>query len=162
VKTAYDARAVANYFLELARHEGVRITPMGIQKLVYFAHGWMLAIYGRPLITQRIEAWDYGPVIGDLYREFKRFGDLPITELANAVQMIGTKFQVTRPEIPKHQDPEVARLLDQTWGTYKHFTAIQLSNMTHVAGSPWSVARDNNQQFIDDDSIKRYFSNLAK
>jgi uncharacterized phage-associated protein len=152
VKTTYDARAVANYFLELAMPEGVPITPMAIQKLVYFAHGWMLAVYGRPLISQLIQAWDYGPVIVDLYREFKHFGDLPITQLAKDVHL----------RIQKYRDPAVADLLNQTWETYKHFTAIQLSNMTHVRGSPWSLAREKNQPFIDNDSIRTYFLALAK
>src|ERR1700736_6544090 len=93
----YDARAVANYFLQRANAEGIPITPMAIQKLVYFAHGWMLAVYGRPLINQRIEAWEYGPVIRDLYQQFKRFGDLKITEPAKDVQVAGSGFQVTHP-----------------------------------------------------------------
>jgi uncharacterized phage-associated protein len=160
--TTYDARAVANYFLDLAKRDGIPITPMAIQKLVYFAHGWMLAVYGRPLISQRIAAWDYGPVIHDLYQEFKRFGDLPITEPAKVVQMTGAAFQITHPVIPKYQDPDVAQLLDQVWEAYKHFTAIQLSNMTHAPGSPWSIARQKNQPFIDDDWIKTYFSASPK
>ena len=122
---------------------------MAIQKLVYFAHGWMLAVYGRPLISQGIAAWDYGPVINDLYQEFKHFGNLSITEPARAFC-----------EIPKYQDPEVADLLDRVWKAYKHFTAIQLSNMTHVPDSPWSIARKNGQSFIGDDLIKTYFSTL--
>jgi uncharacterized phage-associated protein len=160
--TTYDARAVANYFLDLAKRDGTPVTPMAIQKLVYFAHGWMLGVYGRPLISQRIEAWEYGPVISDLYHAFKHFGDLPITEPAKAAQMTGTMFQITQPKIPKYQDPDVAKLLDQVWEAYKHFTAIQLSNMTHLPGSPWRTARQNGQPFIDDDCIKKYFSALPK
>lgn len=159
---AYDARAVANYFLERADAEGIPITPMAIQKLVYFAHGWMLAVYGRPLIRQKIEAWDYGPVIRDLYDAFRNFGNLPITEPAKAAQITGTALQITQPKISKHQDPEMENLLGQVWETYKHFTAIQLSNMTHVPGSPWRTARENDQPFISDDLISTYFSALAK
>jgi uncharacterized phage-associated protein len=158
----YDARAVANYFLELANAEGLPVTPMAIQKLVYFAHGWMLAVYGRPLISQRIEAWDYGPVIKDLYHEFKRFGDSPILEPARAAQLADTLFRITTPEIPKYQDPEVASLLNQVWEAYKHFTAIQLSNLTHAPGSPWSMSRKHNHPVIDDDVIKRFFSAFPK
>jgi uncharacterized phage-associated protein len=135
---------------------------MEMQKLVYFAHGWMLGVYERPLISQRVEAWDYGPVISDLYHAFKHFGNLPITQPAKSAQMTGRAFHVTQPEFPKHQDPQVASLLDRVWATYKHFTAIQLSNMTHAPDSPWSTARKNNQPFIDDDLIKKYFRCLTK
>jgi uncharacterized phage-associated protein len=122
----------------------------------------MLGVYGRPLISQRIEAWDYGPVISDLYQAFKRYGNLPITEPAHTAQMIGSVFRVTVPQIPKHQDPGVASLIGKVWATYKHFTAIQLSNMTHTPGSPWSTARENNQTFIDDDVMKKYFSEIPR
>ena len=159
----YDARAVANYFLDLAKAEGIPITPMGLQKLVYFAHGWMLAFYGRPLISDRIEAWDYGPVIPVLYHQFKRFGNLPITEPALDVLVApGIAPRLKKPEIPKYEDPDAARLLDQVWDAYKGFTGIQLSNMTHAPGSPWSQARKSDQPFIDDESIKRYFVSLPK
>jgi uncharacterized phage-associated protein len=94
---AYDARAVANYFLELGNAEAHPITPMAIQKFVYFAHGWMLAVYGRQLITQRVEAWDFGPVIRELYNEFKKFGDQPITELARSIKVFGTQIRIVRP-----------------------------------------------------------------
>ena len=135
---------------------------MAMQKFVYFAHGWMLGVYERPLISQRIEAWDYGPVISDLYHAFKQFGNQPITEPAKVFQIAGTTIRVTHPGIPKYQDPKVTDLLGRVWEAYKHFTAIQLSNMTHAPDSPWSTARKNNQPFIDDDLIKRYFSALPR
>src|SRR5271157_4349946 len=93
-----DARAVANYFLDLAKKENRPIDPMGIQKFVYFAHGWNLAMYGRPLIIQDVEAWDYGPVIRDLYQDFKRFGNGPIETPAMTFGVEpGRRFQFIKP-----------------------------------------------------------------
>lgn len=67
----YSAKAIANKFLDIAESEGAKIDPMKMQKLVYIAHGWGLGFLGEPLITQDIEAWKYGPIISDLYHEFK-------------------------------------------------------------------------------------------
>jgi hypothetical protein len=100
-----DARAVANYFLDVAGKENRTIDPMGIQKLVYFAHGWNLAMYGRPLIVQNVEAWDYGPVIRDLYQDFKRFGNGPIKMPAMALSFGPGRFQFMKPELNGQAPP---------------------------------------------------------
>lgn len=154
-----DARAVANYFLGLAKKEDKKLDPLGIQVLVYFAHGWNLAITGRPLISQRIEAGPNGPIIRDLYDAFSRFGYAPITEPA-------MKWSVVIPSSPpalRAEFPEIAggpatmSLLNDVWNTYKRFTSIQLSNMTHDPGSPWKAARDQHQPFIEDGLLQQYF-----
>jgi uncharacterized phage-associated protein len=76
---ATSARAVANEFLRLAEEDGRALTPLQIIKLVYIAHGWMLALYQRPLITDCVEAWKYGPVIPQLYHDVNRYGAGSIT-----------------------------------------------------------------------------------
>jgi uncharacterized phage-associated protein len=154
----YDAKAVANLFLELAWDEGKNIDPLGIQVLVYFAHGWNLAIHGRPLLTQRIEAGENGPVIRDLYEEFGRFGFAPITGLATKLKYgpgSPPEVEVEYPEVT--DDPQTVSLLRDVWNAYKRFTSIQLSNMTHDPGSPWSLAFDQHQPVIDDSLLQQYF-----
>jgi uncharacterized phage-associated protein len=44
----YDPKAIANYFLTLAADHDQTLDPMMIQKSVYFAHGWHLAILDTP------------------------------------------------------------------------------------------------------------------
>ncbi len=60
---AFAARQVANWFIERAAQEGEYLTQLKLQKLVYMAHGWNLALLGKPLISENIEAWKWGPVI---------------------------------------------------------------------------------------------------
>ena len=80
-----NALAVANYFVELSKRDKVPLHLLGLVKRVYIAHGFSLAITGRPLIDprfDRIEAWKYGPVIPSVYHSFKHNKYDPITEPA--------------------------------------------------------------------------------
>ncbi|MCC7437458.1 MAG: DUF4065 domain-containing protein [Armatimonadetes bacterium] len=63
----YDSRIVGNSFLDIALKDGTALTPMKLLKLVYIAHGWHLGIMGKPLISDEVQAWKYGPVIPKLY-----------------------------------------------------------------------------------------------
>ena len=64
----YSSKAVANSFLDIAEAGNVNdISPMKLQKLVYYAHAWHLAFLGQPLIREEVQAWKFGPVIPDVY-----------------------------------------------------------------------------------------------
>ena len=69
---------VANVLLSTARAQQKSLTPLQLMKLAYMSHGWMLAMTGKPLFNNRIEAWKYGPVIPDLYTQIKKYGSNPM------------------------------------------------------------------------------------
>lgn len=156
-----DSLAVANYFLDLASESKKTLDQMKLQKLVYFAHGWHLATNGSPLINECVEAWEYGPVVPSIYHAFKQFGSGQITEKASRLEFIDPDsacFQFITPAI---DEPRAKRLLKQIWETYGEFSAVQLSNMTHEADSPWSktyaTAHGRKGVDIPDSMIKEYF-----
>lgn len=63
---------VAKYLLILVdREAGDAITQLKLQKLMYIAQGIHLALYDKPLLKEEIEAWQHGPVVRELYNEFK-------------------------------------------------------------------------------------------
>jgi uncharacterized phage-associated protein len=163
VRMGYSAKAVANYFLEKAKAEGESLSPMKLQKLVYFAHGWNLAVRDQPLINEDIQAWQFGPVIPSLYREFKQFGNSPITEEATDWEIDWPMIKTTTPKI---NDMETRELLDKVWEVYKKYTAVQLSNLTHLKGSPWEVTWGENgvpkHTPIPNQIIMDYFKTLRK
>ena len=118
----YDPKAIANYFLTVAAEHNESLDPMKIQKLVYFANGWHLAVKGAPLINEQVEAWPYGPVIPSLYAAFRRFGDQPITRRAEhtAIDYIDehtltdNSFEPSLDDIPDQAEFTKA-FLDRIW-----------------------------------------------
>ena len=165
---AYPAKAVANEFLHLAKDERRKVTPMQLLKLVYFAHGWYLALYGERLIDEQVEAWKYGPVVPSIYHEFKRFGNEPITEFATETKVTkrdgkGLILTLEEVRIPD-TDQRAKMLIKRVWDVYKGFSAIQLSRMTHEPGSPWAETPDKDIKGtdIDEHLIKQYFEELAR
>jgi uncharacterized phage-associated protein len=149
---SYPAIKIANYFIEKSNYT---ISPMKLIKLVYIAHGWHLALTNTALIDETVEAWQYGPVISSLYKNFKRYGNLEITELGNSISN----------NIPIDSNTE--KLLEKVWEVYGKFTATQLANLTHAPKTPWFIAwhqnggKKSHNHHIDNESIQAYYGNLA-
>ena len=172
----YSAFAVANYFLDLVKKDGVKITPLKIQKLVYIAHGYHLAFTARdnppngsPLVNDEFaEAWRYGPVFPSLYHHFKRFGGDPITEFAEDIEFsydddtgkLDTK-SITPKIDPNDEFP--CALLNKIWEVYGEYTGLQLSDITHREGTPWEKTWKRREGFrnahIPNKVIIQYYRN---
>lgn len=101
---------------------------MKLLKLVYFAHGWHLAITNKPLIIDPVEAWEYGPVVPALYRALKKYGSRHVDELLPTGDEPVTIYE---------EDKQTLMILDAVWKAYGHFRALQLSDITHMPGTPW-------------------------
>lgn len=129
----HSPKSVANYFLELADAKGESISPMKLQKLVYYAHGWYAGYTQQPLIDEAVEAWQYGPVIPSLYHEFKRFG-------ASNIKGKAIDFDLRGPtEVATPPDQKIRTFLENVWKSYGGYTGVTLSEMTHAIGTPWDV-----------------------
>ncbi len=166
----YHPLAIANYFLDCAESRGEKLSPTKLQKLVYYAHGWYLALTGEPLLDEPIKGWLYGPVVNSIYREFRRFGTGDITTRATVpVMTLGDngsshhEVQVTNIDDFSTTDQSVKLFLDRIWEIYGRYTGSRLSNQTHEPGTPWSEVAARypggvpRRVIIPDDRIEEYF-----
>ena len=155
----YDAREVANFVLDQCSASGREISNLSLQKIVYFCHSWSLAILGRPLFREQFEAWPLGPVMPYLYREFRDFGDRPIT--ARAMKLNKSNGLKSVAEYAFSAD--VMDLLKQTTETYSKLTPFQLVELTHAANGPWEQVWHHNKKInagmrIADELILSFYS----
>jgi uncharacterized phage-associated protein len=136
---------IAKYFLTLADPEaGDLISNLKLQKLVYYAQGFYLAINETPLFDEPIEAWQHGPVVADLYHEYCKFG--------------GESIPCPDDFDPASIDPEVSDLLDETYDVFGQFSAWKLRNMTH-AEPPWkdNFVQGKSSVIIPTEEMMAYF-----
>lgn len=139
----YDARAVANFFLDMADDQQLPLTQMSVLKLIYFAHGWYLAAQDRPLIEQDFEAWQHGPVVKVVRDEFKTFEDRPITARAYKRDVVSGR----RLEVSARLAEADAVFVKGVFDAYHVFDAWQLSALTHEKGSPWDRVWNASEPF---------------
>ena len=141
---AYDARIIANWFVTRAQRDGKVLSIMSLLKLIYFAHGWNLEMRKAPLISNGIQAWQYGPVIPEVYRAFRSQGiDVRQPLASNAATVM----------------PGDEILLEQIYAIYGVMSPFQLSDLTHEDGGPWHIATQLRGWYapIPDDLIRAHF-----
>lgn len=132
-----DAKGLANLFLDWAETARLPISPLKLQKLVFFSHADFLVRSGRPLIKQEFEAWDYGPVIPSLYGEFKKFKDKPITIRATTFNPISASSEVSVCLLSLDD----RYLVRKMFNFYSRLNAIHLSELSHEFEGAWRQAR---------------------
>lgn len=142
---AHTALQVADKFIRLGQQSGKYFTQMQLLKLVYIAHGWMLATGGQPLIYNQVEAWQYGPVIPELYHELKYYGAKPIERPV----LVG----------PAIFTPHEEQVIEFTFKNYGRFSAFQLSDITHAPNTPWSQTYGV-REHIPDSLIANHYKDL--
>lgn len=139
---------VADRLIRVASEHSIPITPLHVQKLLYYAQGWHFAFFGRALFSDDFEAWPYGPVVPDVYHRYKAAK--------------GDPLRGTDGDMGSALSPSQQRFVERVWRTYRHLSAGQLSDMTHQE-PPWREARgglgpaESSREVVPKDSIALYF-----
>lgn len=143
-----DALQIAKAIINLYQSEiGDTISNLKLQKLLYYAQGFHLAAFGEPLFPEKIYAWQYGPVVREVYREFK----------GNGSGSIESRFDVDLAEIiPDEEQRELFLEVNKIYGQY---SALRLMDMTHNE-PPWASTNIDNE--ITHDKLKDYFVTRLK
>lgn len=76
----YRAIDVANYIIHVREVQGHVMDPLKLQKLLYFIQGMFLILRDRPCFEDDIEAWDFGPVVPEVYFEYRFYGSASIPD----------------------------------------------------------------------------------
>ncbi|MDB5411029.1 MAG: uncharacterized protein JWL84_5941 [Rhodospirillales bacterium] len=153
---AYDPRALANCILDTTAARGFGVTNMALNKIIYFSHGWHMALHDRPLVSVSFEAWDYGPVVPLLYHQFKGHGDQAISTRATRIDLQTGRNVAVEGAV----SAETREHLDVMLEFYAPKSGPTLSHLSHDPQGPWASVRrrpNHPSMTIPDDLIKAYF-----
>ncbi|MGT2888559.1 DUF4065 domain-containing protein [Streptococcus didelphis] len=138
---------VANYIIEYSNKKGYDINNLKLQKLLYFVNVRNILENGRPLFEESMEKWQYGPVVPNVYHEYKRFGAFSITTdkmIREYIEFTSKPFNL---EITEYDSEKVdnKELIKSTIDAFSSFGSLELVDITHTH-EPWQK---------DEASIKR-------
>ena len=149
-QAAYTADNVAKYLIYRASQELVGdnqeregITNLKLQKVLYFVQAYYLAKLGRPLFSDKIEAWEYGPVVPAVYRKYRGHVSNPIISEEDKSSL----------------SDEDKKVVQKIWDTFGGYSASRLVDITH-AHSPWKEASQTSTKVITNKSLKEYYTPL--
>jgi uncharacterized phage-associated protein len=159
--TAQDGRAVANFILDYCDGQGRTVTNLALQKIVYFCHVWSLIALGGPLVRQKFEAWEFGPVLPYLYRAFRNYDRAPIVGRATYIDSTDGRQRIVGYDF----DFETESLLRETVEFYSRLRAGDLIELSHVEGGPWHLVWNhtgmvNPGMKIDNTHILKFYSKV--
>lgn len=138
--------------------EGGGLNLLKLQKLLYYAQAWHLALFEEPLFAGRFQAWVHGPVNRQVFDRFK--DDKTLYSLVGA-EDVRSDFDMG--SIPT----DAARFIDDVLEAYAGLTGTQLEEMTHNE-DPWIEARkgyrpsERCEVEIDESLMARYYRQRAQ
>ena len=145
---SYSAIAVANSIIKVAKNKGVNdLTPMKIQKLMYFAQFFYLKNFeDGALIDDNFVRWRFGPVIPSLYYQLRNYGSNPVDDY---IRQLSPDYEAIVYMMSK-KDSTSWDFLDQVFDKFGHLDVISLSALTHRKNSSWSAGAIDTVITIDD------------
>ena len=132
------------------------ITPLALQKILYFIQGIYMAMFGKPLYEEDCMAWTHGPVYEDVYNLFKDFKYNPIDD--NRFAIFKDRFE--------ELDEQERKVIDLVINTFGKYSGKALESITHEE-LPWKNAREGYEaseparEIISKDEIRNYFTHVA-
>lgn len=121
----YTAREIAHYIIDKCTRDGHPISNLQLQKILYFVQIDHYRARKEFLFFDEFEAWQYGPVLPEVYDEYSFFG--------------GTRVRKTYDDVVA-LDAAEKRIVDKVVEDRRKQYPWDLVKVTHAPGSPWAIA----------------------
>lgn len=159
---AYNVLEVCRHIINYSNEHDYGISNLKLQKVLYFVQAYFLTNEKNhnPCFNERIEAWDFGPVVPVAYHEYKQYGSGDIPSVESYILFDETDiWNFKRVQFNDDVIEEVDKILiNKVIDKFSDYSATDLVSLTHRQ-SPWIdayVQYKNNEITIE--SIRKYFN----
>ncbi len=145
-----EIEIIAEYII----FKGKEVTPLALQKILYYAQGFYKAFFDKFLFDEDCEAWVHGPVYVDIYDKYKEFKSANI--------LIDIDYDIEDIIVDEKRD-----ILDVVVKYFGYYNGKALEKMSHYE-TPWMNARkgllptENSNNIIEKKDIKEYFEKVKE
>jgi len=129
------------------------ITPLALQKLLYYTQGFNKVFNDVFLFEEDCEAWSHGPVYPEIYHSYKNFGYNPI------------ELEISYDDSQLNISSSEKEVLDAVIGNFGCYSGKVLELMTH-SEQPWLTTRNGlsdiapSNEPIEKELIAKYFEQI--
>lgn len=140
------ALEVAKYIINKGIDKDKPVSNLQLQKILYFSHIDVLKAKKEKLIDDgQFEAWDYGPVLRDVYNEFSPYG--------------ATKLTI-KEELSDSLDKNIKDIVDKSIDKYIEKSPWELVTKSHEKDGAWEKNyKEGEKRIISDKDIEEEANN---
>ena len=131
---------MAEFVVLFCQNLGVTISPLKLQKLLYYVQAWHIAKFEKEILFDTLpEAWANGPVYRDIYDQYKTtfFKNQNIITMLEEIQL-SEQLQLKQNNLDL--DANQLELIMTVIDSYAKLSEERLVLMTH-SETPWNEAR---------------------
>lgn len=137
------ASKIAKYIVKEALKRKMPVTNLKLQKILYFVQGVHLIMHDKEAFPDEIIAWEYGPVVKNVYYEYAIYG-------ANDIILIDKNEKIVL-------SMRLKKAVNFVLNDLLKYSDTALVKETKKEGSPWSQVSLN--EVINTKDIFEYFLN---
>ena len=140
----YNVLDIAQYIIQKYNEQNICINNLKLQKILYFIQAEFLVATNQPCFCDEIQAWNFGPVIPTVYREYAAFGSTNIPYFKKTdVQYLFHKKDI--------------KLIDDITNQCSKYSSSSLTDIT-MNQTPWLSAYGQQNNVIAYKDIQRFFA----
>lgn len=145
----FKLNEAANFLVNICED----VTPLALQKALYYVQGFHYAFYGHFFFEEDCQAWIHGPVYANIYQKYKDYKYDSIETIEQSYDHLFTSSELA--------------ILESVARNICCYSGKVLEKFTH-SETPWIIARGDlkdmepSNKIIDKEDIKNYFMKVKE